>query len=109
MAYDEGLASLMRDDLAEIDGISEKKMFGGLCFLHHGNMICGVSTAGGMFRVGKPREAEALLIPGVREMDFTKRKMGGFVEVDEALMGDDDLRAQVVALALTNARSLPPK
>ena len=29
MAYDEGLASLMRDDLAEVDGISEKKMFGG--------------------------------------------------------------------------------
>jgi hypothetical protein len=31
------------------------------------------------------------------------------VDLSEDLLGDDALRARVVALALTNARSLPPK
>ena len=43
MAYDEGLAQIFRDDLAAQDGISEKKMFGGLCFLNNGHMLCGGS------------------------------------------------------------------
>ena len=109
MAYDEGLAYLIRDDLSEEPGISEKKMFGGLCFLLHGNMVCGVHKDGGMFRVGKPREAAALAIDGAREMDFTGRRMGGFIDVDADLMGDDSRRLQMMDLALANARALPPK
>ena len=53
MAYDEGLASLMRESLENEPGYSEKKMFGGLCFLIYGNMVSGVHSGGGMFRVGK--------------------------------------------------------
>ena len=109
MAYDEGHATLMREELADIEGISEKKMFGGLCFLLHGNMVCGVHKGGGMARVGKEREAEALTIDGVDPLSFTGRKMGGMVDLSEDLLGDDDRRAQVIALALTNAHSLPPK
>ncbi len=109
MAYDEGHATLMREDLADVEGISEKKMFGGLCFLLYGNMVCGVHKGGGMARVGKEREAEALKIDGVDPLSFTGRKMGGMVDLSEELLGDDRLRAQVLSLALTNARSLPPK
>lgn len=109
MAYDEGHATLMREELTDIEGISEKKMFGGLCFLLHGNMICGVHQDGGMARVGKAREAEALEIDGVDPLSFTGRKMGGMVDLSEDLLGDDERRAQVIALALTNAQSLPPK
>jgi len=109
MAYDEGHATLMREELADIEGISEKKMFGGLCFLLHGNMVCGVHKDGGMARVGKTREAEALEIEGVDPLSFTGRKMGGMVDLSEDLLGDDTRRAQVIALALTNAQSLPPK
>ncbi|MBO6897234.1 MAG: TfoX/Sxy family protein [Shimia sp.] len=109
MAFDEGHATLMREELADIEGISEKKMFGGLCFLLHGNMICGVHKDGGMARVGKTREAEALEIEGVDPLSFTGRKMGGMVDLSEDLLGDHTRRAQVMALALTNAQSLPPK
>ena len=42
MAYDEGLAQRLRETLASTDGLTEKKMFGGLCFLVHGNMACGI-------------------------------------------------------------------
>ena len=94
MAYDEGLAAMMRDDLAEQPGITEKKMFGGLCFLMNGNMVCGVHSGGGMFRVGKVREAEARAIPGASELTFTGRPMGGMIEVDDEALGDDERRGQ---------------
>ncbi len=41
MAYDEGLLERLRDVLAEVPGVTEKKMFGGLCILVSGNMCCG--------------------------------------------------------------------
>ena len=109
MAYDEGLAAAMRDDLADQQGIAEKKMFGGLCFLMNGNMVCGVHKGGGMFRVGKEREAEARAIEGAGEMTFTGRPMGGMIEVDEDAMADDERRAKWIALSVTNAASLPAK
>jgi hypothetical protein len=109
MAFDEGLAELMRGDLADLDGISEKKMFGGLCFQLHGHMVCGVHKGGGMARVGKEAEGVALTIPGVAPLSFTGRKMGGMVDLSEDLIADDARRSQLVAMALAHARSLPPK
>ena len=109
MAYDEGLAQLLRDELAEVPGVSERKMFGGLCFQVNGHMVCGVHQGGGMARVGKVAEPEALTIPGVAPMSFTGRKMGGMVDVTEATLVDDALRARIVSMALSYARSLPAK
>lgn len=109
MAYDEGLASLIRDDLVDRIGISEKRMFGGLCFLMNGNMLCGVHKGGGMYRVGKDNEAAALGIEGARSMDFTGRRMGGMIDVDDDLMADDDRRAQLLALALDFVAPMPAK
>ncbi|MFY0619252.1 TfoX/Sxy family protein [Shimia sp.] len=109
MAYDEGHATLMREALQDVDGISEKKMFGGLCFLLYGNMICGVHKDGGMARIGKAAEPAALKIEGVDPLSFTGRPMGGMVDLSEDLLGDDTRRTQIVAMALTYARSLPPK
>ena len=42
MAYDEGLAHRVREQLAE-EGKSEKAMFGGLAVLLRGNMAVGLS------------------------------------------------------------------
>ena len=60
MAYDEHLASRLREALADADGISEQKMFGGLALLRHGNMICGVMGDELMLRLG-PELADAAL------------------------------------------------
>jgi len=109
MAYDEGLAEILRTDLAATTGITEKKMLGGLCFLLNGNMVCGVHKGGGMMRVGKTREAAALVIDGVAPLSFTGRPMAGMVDVTEDLLGDDARRKTVLALAMENALSLPPK
>lgn len=108
MPYTEHMAEIMRADLGVQPGLSEKKMFGGLCFLLHGNMICGVHAGGAMYRPGKPREAEALAA-GAEPLSFTGRKMGGMVELDEGTFENDTLRATLTELSLTNAASLPPK
>jgi hypothetical protein len=41
MPYDKSLAARVRERLAQRNGIVEKKMFGGVAFLFHGNMLVG--------------------------------------------------------------------
>jgi TfoX/Sxy family transcriptional regulator of competence genes len=109
MAFDEGLAEILRGDLADLPGITEKKMFGGIAFMMNGNMLCGVHSGGAMFRVGKEREAEALAIDGARPMDFTGRRMGGFVDVGDEALADDARRGAWMRLAQAYAGELPAK
>lgn len=110
MAYDEGLAELMRTDLADETGITERKMFGGLCFMKDGHMLCGVHRDGAMFRVGKAARDTAMAIPGAVPMAFTGRPMGGFIDVpDPSDLADDARRARWIEMALAHAKSLPPK
>ena len=72
MAYDEMLADRVRSSLSEY-GVVEKKMFGGLAFMHHGNMACGVIEQDLVVRLGNEGAAVALSEPHVRDMDFTGR------------------------------------
>ncbi|MFN4193464.1 MAG: TfoX/Sxy family protein [Tabrizicola sp.] len=108
MAFDPGLAQLLRDNLAG-DPVTERKMFGGLCFLSGGNMICGLHKGGTMYRIGKDRYAEALALPGVRPMMMGDRPMAAMVELSLADSADDALRGAVLALARDTVRALPPK
>lgn len=111
MAVDAGLVELIRDDLSDEPGITERRMFGGLCFLKDGNMVAAVHGSGGaMFRVGKTAEAAALEISGAAPMEMTGRRMGGFVDVrDPDALADDTRRLAWLALALDHARTLAPK
>jgi len=98
MAFDEGLAERIRDTLADVRGVSERRMFGGLAFMLHGNMFVGVVGSTLMARVGPIQHPSALGRPHVREMDFTGRPMKGYVYVDEAGTAEDaDLAAWVGA------------
>lgn len=108
MAIDEGLAQLLRDDLAG-ETVSEKTMFGGVCFLINGNMVSGTMKTSALFRVGKPNDAEALAIPGAYPMIQRGKPMAGFVELATEDCGDDARRGRLSAMALAFARSLPPK
>lgn len=108
MAWDEGLAQLMRDDLAG-EKVVERKMFGGLAFLLNGHMVCGIHRGGAMFRVGRPNEAAALTVPGAAPMMFTGRAMAGMIDLSDDATADDARRARVMALALGFVKGLPPK
>jgi len=110
MAYDEGLAERLREIYADIPFVSEKKMFGGLAFMVDGHMSCGVMSDGQlMLRVGPALYTQTLARPHVRPMDFTGRKMTGFVIVDEAGLTEDTQLRDWVELSLRFVQSLPPK
>ena len=110
MAYDEGLAERLREVFADIPYVHEKKMFGGLAFMVDGNMSCGVMGDGGlMLRVGPALYAETLARPHARPMDFTGRRMTGFVLVDADGLTEDDMLREWIALSLRFVQSLPPK
>jgi len=109
MAYDEHLAEELRDALRGRGGITEKRMFGGLCWLMHGNMLCVLGREGRyMFRVGEAQEAAALERPGAEEMVMSKRRMNGFVWVDADAALDEGLGSWL-DLAAAYVGGLPPK
>ena len=109
MAYDEGLAQRIRDVLDDREGASEKKMFGGLCFLLNGNMSCGVVGSELMVRVGPDAYEDALAEPHARKMDFTGRPMRGMVYVAEQGVEDDSDLASWIDRGAHFAGSLAPK
>lgn len=108
MPFCETIADTLRADLGFEPGLSEQKMFGGLAFMLHGNMVCGVIKDGAMYRVGKTHEAEAIEL-GAAPLNFTGRKMGGMVELDAGSVNDSALRTKLTEFSLANAASLPPK
>jgi TfoX/Sxy family transcriptional regulator of competence genes len=109
VAYDEGLATRVRELLQERPGVVEKQMFGGLAFLVQGNMACGVRGDELMVRVAPDTAEAALGEPGARPFDMTGRPMKGWLLVDaDGHAEDDDLRRWVHRGA-AYAASLPPK
>jgi hypothetical protein len=109
MAYDEGLAERIRGILAEEPGVREKRMFGGLAFLLHGNMCAGVVNHDLMVRVGRDAYDQLLREPHVREMDFTGRPMRGLLFVGPEGVESDSSLEQWVGVGVTFAKALPRK
>ena len=109
MAYDEGLAERIEQALGDLPELEAKKMFGGVGYLLHGNMACGVHGDDLIVRVGKDRYTDALLAPHTREFDMTGRPMRGWVVVEpEGIASDEDL-AKWIAQGVAFARTLPQK
>ena len=109
MSFDAGLAERVREILDDTTGIAEKRMFGGIAFLRHGNMFVGVVESSLMVRVGPRLYPEALAMPGAREMDFTGKPMKGYVFVDERGTHRDRDLAAWVERGLKFVRTLPNK
>ena len=84
MAYDEQLATRIREILGESTGITEKKMFGGVCFLMNGKMICGVRNDDLIAKIGKDNHEKMANRKHVRPFDFTGKAMKGIVYVAQA-------------------------
>lgn len=84
MAYDEKLADRIRTVLAGTAGIVEKRMFGGVGFLLHGNMLVGVHKDDLLVRIAPGETEEALRDADARIFDITGRPMKGWILVKPA-------------------------
>ena len=109
MAYDEQLAERIRGALRGRDGVTERKMFGGIAFMVGGNMAVGVIRDDLMVRIGQDAHDAALAEPHVRIMDFAGKPMKGMIYVGpEGVLSDPEL-ARWVDAGAAFAAALPPK
>lgn len=109
MAYDDTLAGRIRDELGRAAGITERKMFGGICFLLHGNILVGVWLDSLIARVGLEASQTALRQPHVRIMDVTGKPMTGWLLVAPAGIAQDAQLRTWIQLATQFVRTLPAK
>ncbi len=109
MAFDEGLAQRVREQLEARTDMEEKKMFGGVGFLLSGNIACGVHKEKLIVRVGPDSYEDALGEKHAGVFDITGRPMKGWITVEpKGYESDDDLVAWVEK-GVTFASTLPAK
>lgn len=109
MAYDERLAERLRMALAGTPRLSERKMFGGLCFLLEGRMCSGIVGRRLVARVRPEVYEQTLRKRHVRPMDFTGKPLRGFVYVmPEGLKSARSLE-RWIRESLLYLRSVPKK
>ena len=83
MAYDEALAERIRELTAAEEGLTEKKMFGGVAFLVNGNMAVAASGQGGLLvRVDPGEGARLVETTDAVPMEMRGRPMAGWLRVD---------------------------
>src|SRR3954465_1770353 len=117
MAYDEDLANRLRELLADEDGVTEKKMFGGLAFLLHGHMSVRASGQGGVVpgeggvlaRVDPAETDAALKKPHVSLMEMRGRTMEGWLRVAPEGARTKRQLAPWVKSSAAYVKTLPPK
>ncbi len=109
MAYDEGLAQRIREILVDQEGITERKMFGGIGFMLHGNLVCGVNRDELMLRVWPEKHEQFLQKRNVRPFDFTGRPMKGWITVTPEGVESEEALKRWVNQGLDFVLTLPPK
>ena len=110
MAYDEDLANRVRELVLMEDGVAEKRMFGGLAFLIHGNMSVSVSGRGGLLLRIDPADGEALLRkPHAHALEMRGREMAGWLRVDADGVKTSRQLQRWVQRGVDYARGLPAK
>jgi TfoX/Sxy family transcriptional regulator of competence genes len=81
MAYNLKLAERIRVELEGIPCV-EKKMFGGIGFLIHGNMACGVHKEAMIVRIDPDKQEKLLKKPSAKVFDITGKPMKGWLMVE---------------------------
>jgi hypothetical protein len=110
MAYNETLASRVRNALADAGDLREQKMMGALCFVIGGHMCCGVTDDALMVRVGRDGHGKALEQDHVRPMKMTGgRRPRGFLLVDQPGIETHDALDQWVRRGREFVSTLPAK
>ena len=110
MAYDEALATRIRELIGDEPGLTEQKMFGGLAFLIGGNMAIATSGQGGILvRADPDQPDEVVATTPARPMEMRGREVRGWLRVAADDVGTVPELAEWVELGTAYARSLPAK
>jgi TfoX/Sxy family transcriptional regulator of competence genes len=110
MAYDEELADRLRRAISDQDGVTEKRMFGGLAFLVNGNLAVSASGRGGLLVRVDPAATDSLVSEdGVERFQMRGRAMDGWLHVHAAAAGTDEELQRWVEVGVGYAQSLPAK
>lgn len=109
MVYDEEVADRLRAALSShVSGaVTERRMFGGICFLREGNMVAGVNHSDVMVRVGPELYERALRLKSASKVPekMNMRTMKGMVWVNNG----PTQKALGPFLSLANDFRPPPK
>lgn len=108
MAVDEAQNERVRRILGD-EGIAEKRMFSGICFLLRGNMLCAVNQQRVMFRVGKEQHDAALQQAGASPLKMRGKTLRGFVWVGRGALVEPRALKRWIAMARRYVETLPEK
>src|SRR5258705_4670069 len=101
MAYDEELASRLRNLVADEPGLREKKMSGGFAFMIGGNMAIAASGQGGLMVRADSEQSDALVAEtSARLVEMRGRQMPGWLRVDAPDVRTKQQLAKWVALGV---------
>lgn len=97
MAYEQQIADRVERLLLDLEiQFEPKKMFGGIAFMINEKMCIGVVKDELMLRVMDEHYEELVALPFARPMDFTRKRMFGFLYVDsDGIEKDKDLKTWV--------------
>jgi TfoX/Sxy family transcriptional regulator of competence genes len=106
MAINEKLTQRVRELLADVPKVAEKRMFRGITFMVDGKMCVSVGDDRIMCRIDPESHADAVKRPGCRTVEMGGRPYLGFVYVDEKrLPAKKDLKAWVDRALAYNPRA----
>ena len=108
MAYNLKLAERIRAELGGMPFV-EKKMFGGVGFLIHGNMACGVHKEDMIVRADPEKHEKLLQKSHAKPFDITGKPMKGWLLVESDGCKTSKQLNTWVKEGIEFALTLPPK
>jgi TfoX N-terminal domain len=110
MAYDQALATRIRDLIGPDPELTEKEMFGGHAFLIRGHMAISASGQGGVLvHVGAEQSDHLVTTTSATVAVMRGQEMPGWLRVAADDLATDDDLSPWVDLGTDHARSLQPK
>jgi TfoX/Sxy family transcriptional regulator of competence genes len=107
MPYEKKIAERIEESVSSWN-ISNRKMFGGVCYLNNGNMMCGVYKNYLVLRLGPGQSETVLKNQYARPFDITGKPMKGWVMIAEDGIKGEKLM-DWLKMAHTFSETLPKK